>query len=135
MTKGTVTHRKHVPLRTCIACRQNRGKRELVRVVRTPDSGVKIDPTGKMAGRGAYLCRARTCWSQALSGHRLDAALKTTIVAEDRAALEAFAASLPETLAAIPEMQTSQTQAPKTNTSGKTRTPATPKSQTRVPGA
>ena len=44
MTKGTVTRRKHVPLRTCIACRQNRGKRELVRVVRTPDAGVKIDP-------------------------------------------------------------------------------------------
>ena len=100
MTKGTVARRKHVPLRTCIACRQNRGKRELVRVVRTPDTGVKIDQTGKMAGRGAYLCRARVCWSQALSGRRLDAALKTTVTAEDRAALEAFAATLPETLPA-----------------------------------
>jgi|SRR5450756_397923 len=101
MTKGTVGRRKHVPLRTCIACRQNRGKRELVRVVRTRDSGVKIDLSGKMAGRGAYLCRARVCWSQAVSGHRLDAALKTTVTAEDRAALEAFAATLPETLSTI----------------------------------
>ncbi len=108
MAKGTVTRRKHVPLRTCIACRQSRGKRELVRVVRTPDSGVKVDPTGRLAGRGAYLCRARTCWSQALSGHRLDAALKTTISAEDRAALEAYAATLPETLPATPETAPSQ---------------------------
>ena len=98
MAKGT-PRQKHIPLRTCIACRQNRGKRELVRVVRTPASGVKIDPTGKAAGRGAYLCRARGCWSQALAGQKLHAALKTTLSAEERAALEAFAATLPEVLA------------------------------------
>ena len=100
MVKATTpAHRKHIPLRTCIACRENRGKRELVRVVRTPAAGVQVDLTGKLAGRGAYLCRARTCWSQALTGRRLDAALKTTVSADERAALEAFAATLPETLA------------------------------------
>ena len=87
---------KHVPIRTCIACRTESGKRELVRIVRTPDGPVKVDPTGKLAGRGAYLCRQRSCWEQILGGQRLNAALKTTVSAEDLAALAAFAATLPE---------------------------------------
>ncbi len=53
---------KHVPQRTCVVCRSERGKRELVRIVRTPDGAVRVDPTGKVAGRGAYLCKARPCW-------------------------------------------------------------------------
>jgi uncharacterized protein len=91
---------KHVPLRTCIVCRQERGKRELVRIVRTPSASVQVDPTGKLAGRGAYLCRTRPCWEQALQGQRLSAALKTTLNAEDLAALRTFAATLPEVLPA-----------------------------------
>ena len=89
---------KHVPMRTCISCRQERGKRDLVRVVRTPDGGVKIDPTGKLAGRGAYLCRAKPCWEQTLAGSRLAAALKTTLTPEQLAALRAFAEALPSAL-------------------------------------
>ncbi len=99
MAKNMPLRRKHVPLRTCIVCRQSRGKRELVRVVRTPASGVQIDLTGKLAGRGAYLCRARACWSQALSSRRLITALKTSVSDEEMAALQAFANTLPETLA------------------------------------
>ena len=53
---------KHVPQRTCVVCRSERGKRELVRIVRTPAGAVQVDPTGKVAGRGAYLCKARLCW-------------------------------------------------------------------------
>lgn len=87
---------KHVPVRTCIACRQERGKRELVRVVRTPDAGVQVDLTGKLAGRGAYLCRMRLCWDVALQGQRLAAALKTSLSADEAAMLRAFAATLPE---------------------------------------
>ena len=87
---------KHVPIRTCIACRQEAGKRELVRVVRTPSGSVQVDPTGKLAGRGAYVCRTQACWGQALQGQRLSAALKTTLSTEDQAALRAFAATLPE---------------------------------------
>lgn len=87
---------KHVPVRTCIVCRQERGKRELVRVVRTPSAGVQVDPTGKLAGRGAYLCRTRACWDAALQGQRLAGALKTTLGNEELAALRAFAATLPE---------------------------------------
>lgn len=86
---------KHVPLRTCIVCRQERGKRELVRIVRTPSAGVQVDLTGKLAGRGAYLCRTRTCWDAALQSQRLAGALKATLGAEELAALRAFAAALP----------------------------------------
>lgn len=87
---------KHIPLRTCIACRQERSKRELIRIVRTLNAGVQVDPTGKLAGRGAYLCRSRACWEQALQGQRLAGALKTTLDAEQVAGLRAFMATLPE---------------------------------------
>ena len=71
MAKAKGPRPKHVPIRTCIACRQEAGKRELVRVVRTPSGSVQVDPTGKLAGRGAYICRTRACWEQALQGQRL----------------------------------------------------------------
>ena len=102
MPKPKAPRPKHVPLRTCIVCRQERGKRELVRIVRTPDGRVQVDPTGKQAGRGAYLCRARACWEAALQGQRLGGALKTTLSAEALAALRAFAAALPEKEAPSP---------------------------------
>lgn len=88
--------RKHVPIRTCVACRQTGNKRELVRLVRTPDAGVLVDITGKRAGRGAYLCRNRVCWEQALRSQRLSQALKATLTTEEMGALQAFAATLPE---------------------------------------
>jgi predicted RNA-binding protein YlxR (DUF448 family) len=96
MPKPKGPHPKHVPIRTCIACRQEAGKRELVRVVRTPSGPVQVDPTGKLAGRGAYICRSRACWEQALQGHRLGGALKTTLTVENLAELRAYAATLPE---------------------------------------
>ena len=99
MKSSSTPHRKHVPLRTCIACRQIRGKRELVRSVRTPSDGLQVDPGGKLPGRGAYLCRARACWDQALASQRLGMALKTSLGPEDLAKLRAYAVSLPATLA------------------------------------
>ncbi|MCB0185947.1 MAG: YlxR family protein [Caldilineaceae bacterium] len=86
---------KHVPQRMCIACRQGAGKRDLVRVVRTA-SGVQVDPTGKLAGRGAYLHPVRSCWQQALESRLLQRALRNAINAEDLQALTAYAASLPD---------------------------------------
>ncbi len=88
--------KKHVPQRTCIACRQVKSKRELVRVVRTPQRRVVVDPTGKAAGRGAYLCNTRQCWQTALQRGALTRALKTEISEEDLAALQAYAAALVE---------------------------------------
>ncbi len=87
--------RKHIPQRTCVGCGQVQGKREMVRVVRTPEGRVEIDPTGKRNGRGAYVHRARTCWDAALGGGRLARALKVALTDPDRQALETFAVSLP----------------------------------------
>jgi uncharacterized protein len=86
---------KHVPLRTCISCRETKSKRELLRIVRTPDGHVLIDDTGKKSGRGAYLCARLTCWKNALKSKRLEHEFETAISDEDRANLEAYVATLP----------------------------------------
>lgn len=88
--------RKHVPLRTCVVCRQVRAKRELVRIVRPPEGGLMVDERGKAAGRGAYLCRDRRCWTLELSEGRLEHALRTTLSEQDRETLRAFRERLPE---------------------------------------
>lgn len=79
--------RKHIPQRTCVVCRETAAKRTLVRVVRTADQGVQLDPTGKKNGRGAYLCTRPECWQRALSSAVLDKALRTTLSDDDRARL------------------------------------------------
>lgn len=86
---------KHIPLRTCIACRETKSKRELLRVVRTPDGHVLIDATGKKSGRGAYLCARLSCWKQVMKSKRLERELEVTISAEDLAQLDAYVATLP----------------------------------------
>jgi len=80
--------RRHVPQRTCVGCREVLAKRTLIRLVRTPD-GVRVDPTGKAAGRGAYLHDRRACWEAGLQGS-LARALKVEIPEESRAALTEF---------------------------------------------
>jgi len=87
------TRRKHVPLRTCIACQQKRPKRELIRIVRTPEGSIEIDPKGKMAGRGAYACHDPGCWTM-LSQKSLGRALKCQVSAQDMARLRSRAQSL-----------------------------------------
>ena len=79
--------RRHVPLRTCIACRQSRDKRELIRLVRTPEGELVIDETGKRNGRGAYLCRQQTCWETALQGNQVSRALKIEVGEDERRVL------------------------------------------------
>lgn len=86
---------KHVPLRTCISCRETKPKRELLRVVRTPDGHVVIDPSGKKSGRGAYLCARLSCWENAMKKKRLEQEFELTLSEEDRAGLDAFIATLP----------------------------------------
>ena len=88
--------RKHTPQRTCIACRAVAGKRGLVRLVRTADGEVEVDPTGKQAGRGAYLHPAKACWQRALESRQIERALRTKLKAGDRAKLEEFMAQLPQ---------------------------------------
>jgi predicted RNA-binding protein YlxR (DUF448 family) len=80
--------RKHVPLRTCIACRQKRPKQELLRVVRRPEGTIELDSRGKLSGRGAYLCRTPECWTAALERNMLARALRSQVSAEQEAELE-----------------------------------------------
>lgn len=70
---------KHVPQRTCVACRRVKSKRELVRLVRTASGEVEIDTTGRKEGRGAYICPERTCWEKALKGKQLEVTLRAGI--------------------------------------------------------
>jgi predicted RNA-binding protein YlxR (DUF448 family) len=89
--KPSVRPIKHIPQRTCIACRKTGPKRELVRVVCIVGSGVEIDLTGKKSGRGAYLCRVWSCWESALSTNRLEHALHTGLKPEDKEKLVNYA--------------------------------------------
>ena len=84
---------KRVPQRTCIACRQVKAKRELVRIVRTGD-GVVIDTHGKKSGRGAYLCKTKACWDSGLKGNRLEYVLRGALTRQDLQQLEEYARQL-----------------------------------------
>jgi len=79
---------KHIPQRTCVGCRQTLEKRSLIRIVRTPN-GIKIDPTGKLPGRGAYLHNLIECWEKGLKGS-LANALKTELSTEDKEYLNSY---------------------------------------------
>lgn len=72
------------PVRTCVACRSAREKRDLVRVVRTPDGRVLLDATGRAPGRGAYLCADGSCWVTALKRSALERALGVPLSDEVR---------------------------------------------------
>lgn len=73
---------KKVPQRICVGCRQIRMKKEMIRIVRTPDQQVVIDPTGKRSGRGAYICRDIGCLQAAVNGRHLQRALKIELPQE-----------------------------------------------------
>ena len=77
-----------------MGCRTVLSKRSLVRLVRRPE-GVQLDPTGKLAGRGAYLHNRRSCWEKGLKGP-LEHALKTTLTTDDAQRLRQFMLTLPE---------------------------------------
>ena len=93
MSKQPVQRGKHVPQRTCVGCREVLPKRKMVRIVRTTD-GVRVDATGKLAGRGAYLHDRRECWERGMKG-ALANALKTNLQAEEQLRLEEFMKTLP----------------------------------------
>jgi hypothetical protein len=73
---------RHNPIRTCVACRATDEKRDLLRVVRQPDSAVRYDPKGKLAGRGAYLCADANCIALARKQKKLERALKVETLPE-----------------------------------------------------
>lgn len=86
---------KHIPQRTCIACRRSDAKRGLIRLVRDAEGRVSVDPAGKRAGRGAYLCHELACWETAIKRRAIERALKLEqLHPDDRAALLDYARTL-----------------------------------------
>lgn len=67
------------PQRMCVGCREMKDKKELIRVVRTSESGAELDFTGKKPGRGAYLCNEEGCLKKAQKSRGLERALKVSI--------------------------------------------------------
>lgn len=79
---------KKIPQRTCLGCRAVKPKKELVRLVRTPEEEVIVDPTGKKAGRGAYICPSSECLEKAFKGALLDQALEFNLTTQDKEGLK-----------------------------------------------
>ncbi|MBO5203018.1 MAG: YlxR family protein [Clostridia bacterium] len=73
---------KKIPERQCLGCNEHRPKKELLRVVRTPEGEILLDFTGKKSGRGAYICRDVKCLKKARKSMRIDRSLGVNIPAE-----------------------------------------------------
>ena len=71
--------KKKIPMRKCTGCGEMKPKKELIRVVRSPEGEISLDLTGKKAGRGAYVCPDKECISKAYKGHRLEKALEKQV--------------------------------------------------------
>ncbi|HZK23851.1 MAG TPA: YlxR family protein [Oscillospiraceae bacterium] len=84
---------RKIPLRTCIGCQEQKPKKELVRIVRTPEGRVELDPTGKKAGRGTYLCKQKSCLEKAVKAKRIERNLQQAV---SPAVVEELAAQLSE---------------------------------------
>ncbi len=73
---------RKIPLRRCTGCNEQKSKKELVRVVRSPQGEIALDRVGKMPGRGAYLCPSAQCLAKARKAKRLERALEAQIPPE-----------------------------------------------------
>ena len=80
---------KKIPMRMCVGCREMKEKRELIRIVRTPEGEVVLDPTGKKSGRGAYVCRQAECLRRSIRQKQLERQLEITLTPEITEALTA----------------------------------------------
>ena len=78
---------KKIPMRQCTGCREMKEKRELIRIVRTPEGETALDPTGKKSGRGAYVCRQPECLRRAIRQKQLERQLDVTLPPETAEAL------------------------------------------------
>lgn len=74
--------KRKIPLRMCVGCREMKPKKELIRVVRSPEGEINIDFKGKAPGRGAYLCRDKACFKKAYKNKLLEKALNKAIQSE-----------------------------------------------------
>ena len=81
-------HERRVPLRKCIGCGEMIGKRGSLRVVRNKEGEISVDPTSKKPGRGAYLCRDKSCLEAAIRSRKLERSLKCAVPEEIYIAIE-----------------------------------------------
>jgi predicted RNA-binding protein YlxR (DUF448 family) len=81
---------KRIPQRSCIACKQKKDKRKLNRLVFTNDEGLVLDFSGKLDGRGAYLCDDPVCWNLAIKSKLLDRSLQIDISETEKNTLEKY---------------------------------------------
>ncbi|MCD8212328.1 MAG: YlxR family protein [Oscillospiraceae bacterium] len=79
---------KKIPVRQCVGCREKKEKRELIRVVKSPEGEISLDFKGKKPGRGAYLCPSSECLQRARKARALERVLETTIPPEVYSELE-----------------------------------------------
>ena len=82
---------KHIPVRTCCGYGRKGGKREMVRIVKSPLGSISVDTTGKAAGRGAYLCEELSCWQTGVNQNRLERTLNATMEPNQRTELLDYA--------------------------------------------
>lgn len=73
---------KKIPQRMCIGCQEMKNKKEMTRIVRTPEGEIVFDTTGKKSGRGAYLCASDPCLAKAVKEKRLEKALRCAVPAD-----------------------------------------------------
>lgn len=79
---------KKIPMRQCVGCREMKPKRELLRILRTPEDEITIDAAGKKNGRGAYVCPNQDCFLRAVKGKGFERSLKAAIPEEAYAEFE-----------------------------------------------
>ena len=73
---------KKIPMRQCLGCNEHRPKKEMIRVVRSPEGEISIDLVGKKSGRGAYICPERSCFVKARKSKRIENILEGNISEE-----------------------------------------------------
>lgn len=71
--------KKKIPLRKCLGCGENKSKKELIRIVKTPEDDILIDLTGKINGRGAYICNSKECFNKAIETNKISRSLEVKI--------------------------------------------------------
>ncbi|MDY6268686.1 MAG: YlxR family protein [Selenomonadaceae bacterium] len=91
---------KKIPERLCVGCQERHPKKELIRIVRSPEGEFSVDLTGKKSGRGAYICPKAECLEKARKGHRLERSFECAI---DAAVYDALADELQKELTQKPE--------------------------------
>ena len=91
---------RKIPMRMCVGCREMKPKKELIRVVKKPTGEIALDSTGKMNGRGAYVCRSQACLTKAIKQKQLDRALEhkleEEVVKQLRSMMESLPPAMPE---------------------------------------